>query len=180
MSTRNRAVFLDRDGTIIKDVHHLTRPDQIELLPDVAERIREINLAGWLVCVVTNQSVVGRDLCTNADVEEVHEKLTVMLIEQGAQINSFTWCPHLPADECYCHKPRPGLLYRMAVAHRLDLRECLMIGDAESDMLAARAAGCQFYKVKKNIGLTQWDPARLKDVREVKVLERRGNGRKPT
>lgn len=179
MSTRNRAVLLDRDGTIIKDVDHLISPDQIELLPDVAERIREINLAGWIVCVVTNQSVVGRGLCTNADVEEANEKLTLMMIEQGAQINSFVWCPHLPADDCYCRKPRPGLLYRTAIAWHLDLRECLMIGDSESDMLAARATGCQFFKVKTNVGLTQWDPGRLAKVREMKIVGRRDNGKNP-
>lgn len=172
---RNRAVFLDRDGTIIKQIdgEYVTKPEQIVLLPDVAERIKAINEVGWLVCVVTNQQCVGRELCTNEDVEEVHNRLALMLVADGAKINSFVWCPHLVSDDCYCRKPRSGMLYRMAVAHKLDLRECLMIGDAETDMLAAWAVGCQFHSVKKNAGLAQWDPRQLEEVREIKILERR-------
>jgi histidinol-phosphate phosphatase family protein len=150
---RNRAVILDRDGTIIKDVGHLTKVEQIEILPKVPEIIREINLQGWVVVVVTNQSVVGRGMCTNIDVEIVNDTITSMLLEQGAKIDAFVWCPHLPEDDCWCRKPRPGLLYRIAAAYHLDLRECLMIGDSETDMLAARSALCQFYHVKKNVGL---------------------------
>lgn len=174
-SIRNRAVILDRDGTLIKQVdgEYVTKPEQIEILPSVADRIRAINEAGWLVCVATNQQCVGKGLCTNQDVEEVNETLTGMLAVSGAMINSFVWCPHLESDGCYCRKPRPGLLYRLAIAHHLDLRECLFIGDSESDMLAARAAGCQWYAVKKNVGLAQWEPERLAKVREVKVLERK-------
>jgi len=171
--TRNRAVFLDRDGTIIRQVdgEYVTKPEQIDILPGAAERIKAINEAGWLVCIVTNQQCVGRGLCTNEDVEEVHNRLALALALSDAQINSFVWCPHELSDECYCRKPRPGLLYRMAIAHKLDLRECLMIGDSESDMLAARAAGCQWFPVKKNVGLVQWDPKSLANVREVKVLK---------
>jgi histidinol-phosphate phosphatase family protein len=168
--TRNRAVLLDRDGTIIKDVDHLTKVEQIEILPGVAKVIREINLRGWVVLVVTNQSVVRRGMCTNADVELVNDTITMRLLEDGAKIDAFVWCPHLPEDDCWCRKPRPGLLYRLAAAYHLDLRECLMIGDSESDMLAARAALCNFYAVKKNVGLAQWDVERLAKVREFKIL----------
>ena len=175
MSTRNRAVFLDRDGTIIRQVdgEYVTKPEQIDILPGAADRIKAINEAGWLVCIVTNQRCVAQGLCTNDDVEEVNNRLALALVLSDARINSFVWCPHELSDECYCRKPRPGLLYRMAVAHKLDLRECLMIGDSESDMLAARAAGCQWFPVKKNVGLAQWDPKKLANVREIKVLERR-------
>jgi D-glycero-D-manno-heptose 1,7-bisphosphate phosphatase len=172
---RNRAVILDRDGTLIRQVDgdYVMHPDKIEILPLVGERIKAINAAGWIVCVATNQQCVGKGLATNKDVEAVNKMLAAMLAAGGAQINSFVWCPHLESDGCYCRKPRPGLLYRLAIAWHLDLRECLMIGDSESDMLAARAAGCQWYPVKKNVGLQQWDPARLARVREFKVLERR-------
>lgn len=172
---RNRAVLLDRDGTLIKQVNgdYVMHPDQIEILPGVANTIREINLAGWIVLVVTNQQCVGKGLCTNADVELVHDALTTMLLKQGAEINGFVWCPHLRDDDCWCRKPRPGLLYRLAAAYHLDLRECLMIGNSETDMLAARAANCQFFSVKTNVGLAQWDPARLAKVKKIKVLERR-------
>lgn len=172
---RNRAVILDRDGTLIKQVdgEYVTKPEQIEILPRVGEIIRKINEAGWLVCVATNQQAVAKGICTNEDVKNVNNALTGMLAVSDAQINSFVWCPHSEDDGCYCRKPRPGLLYRLAVAHHLDLRECLMIGDSESDMLAARAALCQYYGVKTNVGLQQWDPARLAHVPEHKVLKGR-------
>lgn len=174
MSRRNRAVILDRDGTLIKQIdgEYVYKPEQIEILPGVAQVIKAINEAGWLVCVATNQQGVGKRLYTNKDVEETNNALAGMLAVSGAQINSFVWCPHLEGDGCYCRKPRPGLLYRLAVAHRLDLRECLFIGDGESDMLAARAALCRWYPVTKNVGLQQFDPVRLAKVREIKVLER--------
>jgi histidinol-phosphate phosphatase family protein len=172
--TRNRAVILDRDGTINAQVdgEYVMKPEQLEILPGVAEVIREINLAGWAVLVATNQQCVGKGLCANADVEQVNDALTAMLLEQGARIDAFVWCPHLESDDCWCRKPRPGLLYRLAAAYYLDLRECLMIGDSETDMLAARAANCQFYPVKTNVGLAQWDPARLAKVREIRILKR--------
>jgi histidinol-phosphate phosphatase family protein len=173
-SRRNRAVFLDRDGVLIEQVDgkYVTKPEQIKVLPEVGNRIATINRAGWLVCVVTNQACVHKDICTNEDVKEVHNKLIEMLAVSGARINSFVWCPHTQEEECYCRKPRPGMLYRMAVGHHLDLRECLMIGDSERDMLAARAAGCQFYEVKKNVGIAQWDPKRLLKMKEIKILPR--------
>jgi D-glycero-D-manno-heptose 1,7-bisphosphate phosphatase len=175
MPTRNRAVILDRDGTIIRqtDGEYVTKPEQIEILPGAAQVIKAINEAGWLVVVATNQQCVGKGLATNADVETTNNALAGMLALSDARINSFVWCPHLETDGCYCRKPRPGMLYRMAVAHRLDLRECLMIGDGEEDMLAAKAALCRWFPVTTNIGLAQFDPARLAKVREIKVLERR-------
>jgi len=171
-ATRNRAVILDRDGTINVQVDgsYVMHPDQLEILPGVAEVIREINLAGWAVLVVTNQQCVGKGLCTNDDVKCVNDALIARLLKQGAKVDAFVWCPHLKSDDCWCRKPRPGLLYRLAAAYHLDLRECLFIGDSETDMLAARAANCQFYSVKKNIGLAQWDPVKLAKVREIKIL----------
>jgi len=172
---RNRAVILDRDGTIIKQVdgQYVTKPEQIEILPGAAKVIHEINKAGWLVAVATNQQCVAKGICKNEDVELVHEALVKALLLSNAKIDLFVWCPHFSDADCYCRKPRPGLLYRIAAAARADLRECLMIGDAETDMLAARAANCQYFGVKKNVGLAQWDPARLEKVRRVRVLERR-------
>lgn len=174
-SHRNRAVILDRDGTIIRQVdgEYVTRPDQIDILPGAAERIRAINESGFAVLVASNQACVGKGLCTNADVETVNNTLTKMLMVSNARIDAFVWCPHLKTDDCWCRKPRPGLLYRLAAAYYLDLRECLMIGDSESDMLAARAALCQWFPVKKNVGLAQFDVPRLANVRTMKVIERR-------
>lgn len=167
--SRDRAVLLDRDGTIIKDVGHLTDVDQVELLPGAMETIKAINDAGWLIIIVTNQSVVGRGLCTNKDVEKIHNTIIGMALASDAYINGFIWCPHLPEDDCFCRKPRPGLLYRAAAAYHLDLRECIMIGDQMTDMLAAKAVLCNWYKVKSDVGLAGFDVARLEKVKERKV-----------
>ncbi len=166
---RNHAVFLDRDGTIIKDVDRLTCPDQVELLPGAIEAIKAINDAGWLVIVLTNQSVVGRGLCTNKEVEQIHNTIMGMAIVGDAHISGFVWCPHLPEDDCFCRKPRPGMLYRAAAAYHLDLRECLLIGDQMTDMLTAKAALCNWYKVDSRVGLAGFDVARLERIKERKV-----------
>jgi D-glycero-D-manno-heptose 1,7-bisphosphate phosphatase len=171
-SKRNRAVILDRDGTLNHQVdgEYILSPKDLKILPGVSERIKAINKAGWLTLIVTNQQCVGKGLCTNEVIGEVNDSLTKQLAISGARIDAYMWCPHLKEDECYCRKPRPGMFYYLASRYHLDLRECLFIGDSESDMLAARAANIQWFPVTKNKGIQQWNPESLAKVREMKVL----------
>ena len=151
-----KCLILDRDGVIIRDVDHLTKIEQVEILPGAADRIAAVNLMGIPVVVASNQSVVGRGLCTNEDVQAVNTYIATELAKMGAFIDFFVWCPHTPEDNCYCRKPKPGLLYRIANKLKLDLRECLMIGDAVTDKKAAIACRCPFVMVGKG-GLAEWD-----------------------
>jgi D-glycero-D-manno-heptose 1,7-bisphosphate phosphatase len=167
----NRAVFLDRDGTIIKDVGYLGDPDRVELLPNVAERIHAIWEAGWYPILVTNQAAVGYGHITKEDVDKVNQRMIDLLEEEmlplreegefgvGPIFAQVIFCPHRPSDECFCRKPNPGMLYVAAVRFGMDLRKCLMVGNSTEDVQAAKAANCPAFKVTNGLG--DWNPRQL-------------------
>jgi len=137
------AVFLDRDGTLIRDWHHVGRPEQVELLPGVGDAVRRLNEAGWPVIVVTNQSGIARGIFTQADYERVRARTEELLGEHGARLDGTYMCPHHPefTGPCECRKPGT-LLYRQAAeAHGIDLRGSWYIGDKLRDVLPARELG---------------------------------------
>jgi D-glycero-D-manno-heptose 1,7-bisphosphate phosphatase len=148
-ATNGRAVFLDRDGTLIELVHLLARADQVKLLPDVAPALARLKKAGFLLIVVTNQPVIARGLASANDVEQIHRRLQELL-PPAARIDAFYICPHHPEGvvaelraACDCRKPEPGLLLRAAREHNLTMSECFMVGDRDKDIEAGRRAGCQ-------------------------------------
>lgn len=155
----SRAVFLDRDGTVIRDVPNLADPDLVELLPGAAERIKAINDAGWLVFVVTNQACINRGLVAKSQVLRVHDRMQDLLNAEGAHVDTIIFCPHTPEQDCFCRKPRPGMLYGLATMHQLDLRECLLIGNSLDDIQAAKAANMPRFKVANGLG--DWSPRQL-------------------
>jgi histidinol-phosphate phosphatase family protein len=136
------AVFLDRDGTICKDVHYMSSPDQLELLPGVVEGISLLNSLGLKVIIVTNQSGIARGYFTEEALNEIHQKMLKMLSERGARIDGIYYCPHHPSEGCECRKPKIGLLLKAAQDFKLDLKNCFMIGDKCIDVQAGRNAGC--------------------------------------
>ncbi|HXD87156.1 MAG TPA: D-glycero-beta-D-manno-heptose 1,7-bisphosphate 7-phosphatase [Urbifossiella sp.] len=153
------AVFLDRDGVIIDDVHYLAMPDQVRLIPGSAEAIAALNQAGWPVVVATNQAGVGRGLFTEADVQAVHRHLSALLAGFGAKVDAFYYCPHFAESVhahyravCSCRKPQPGLLRQAAAELDLDLARSWMIGDRESDLQAGAAAGARTVLVRTGYG----------------------------
>jgi D-glycero-D-manno-heptose 1,7-bisphosphate phosphatase len=154
------AVFLDRDGVINDEVGHLTKPDQLKLLPGAASAIKRLNESGLLVIVVTNQSVIGRGWCAEADMEDIHDALSALLAAVGAQITQFRYCPHHPTEavgeyliDCDCRKPKPGMLHRAADELDLDLMASVMVGDRINDMIAGQEAGCRTVLVSTGLGL---------------------------
>jgi D-glycero-D-manno-heptose 1,7-bisphosphate phosphatase len=156
---RRPAVFLDRDGTIIEEVYYLACPSQVRLLPGAAEAIRDLNHAGFMVIVVTNQAGVARGYFPESRVAEVHSYLAARLADAGAKVDAFYYCPHHERDgiggyriACDCRKPRPGMLLRAAREHQLDLAESWMIGDKPSDVSAGSAAGCRSILVRTGYG----------------------------
>jgi D-glycero-D-manno-heptose 1,7-bisphosphate phosphatase len=143
-----RAVFLDRDGVLIRDVHLLTRTDQVEFLPGAPAAVGRLNRAGLLTVVVTNQTVVARGLATEEDVARVHAWMQARLREEGGAIDRFYLCPHHPQAtvpryrvECTCRKPRPGMLLQAAAELGIDLGQSYLVGDRVSDVAAGRHAG---------------------------------------
>ena len=137
MNALPSAVFLDRDGTIIKDVHYLSRPEQVELLEGTTEAIARINALLVPVVVVTNQSGIGRGYFSVSDYEATERRLNELLAERGAHIDASYYCPHTPEDECRCRKPDTLLFERAAEDLGIDLNSALFIGDRFRDIESA-------------------------------------------
>jgi D-glycero-D-manno-heptose 1,7-bisphosphate phosphatase len=143
-----RAVFLDRDGTLIELVHHLADPAKVRLLPRAAAAVRALRDEGYACVLVTNQSAVGRGLLTLGGLRDVHAELERQLREEGTELDGFYFCPVEPEQddptviEHPDRKPGPGMLLRAASELELDLGRSWMIGDTLSDLLAGRNAGC--------------------------------------
>ena len=154
LTEKQKAVFLDRDGTINKYVGFLRKVDDFELLPGVAEAIRKINLSGYLAIVVTNQPVVARGEISFEELREIHNKMETLLGREGAFIDKIYFCPHHPHKgfggevpelkiECDCRKPKPGMLLQAAKDFNIDLSQSWMIGDGDNDIKAGKIAGCR-------------------------------------
>lgn len=153
LTNKQKALFLDRDGTINKYVGFLRNIDDFELIPETVELIKAANSKGELVIVVTNQPVIARGELTWEQLEEIHNKMETLLGEQGAYVDDIFICPHHPDKgfegerpeykcECECRKPKPGLILQAAEKYNIDLSQSTMIGDSENDVLAGKAAGC--------------------------------------
>jgi histidinol-phosphate phosphatase family protein len=146
------AVFLDRDGTLIRETGYLSDPDAVELLPGVARALRNLMEAGYPLIVVSNQSGVGRGMFPASRVHAVMARLRETLREHGVELTSIRFCPHRPEDHCACRKPRPGLLELAAEDLDLSLRDSVAIGDKWIDGAAGRAAGGRGVLVRTGYG----------------------------
>jgi len=147
----NRAVFLDRDGTIIEDSGYLRDSQAIRPLPGALEALRRFCEAGWLLIVVTNQSGVGRGLISNEDMLEVRSAFEAVLERAGVRITATYCCLHAPEENCACRKPSPSMLFQAAAENSIDLSNSWMIGDREGDILSGRNAGCSTIWLRNNI-----------------------------
>ncbi len=164
LKNKQKAIFLDRDGTINKYVGFLRSIDDFELLPDAAEAIRLINESGYLAVVVTNQPVIARGEVTPLELDEIHKKMETLLGAEGAYLDAIYFCPHHPHSgfageikalkiDCDCRKPKPGMLQRAALDLNIDLASSFMIGDGENDVLAGKNAGCRSIQVGDTLSL---------------------------
>jgi D-glycero-D-manno-heptose 1,7-bisphosphate phosphatase len=136
-----RALFLDRDGTLIVDAEYPRDPDRVEVLPNVIEALLEMQRTFRLV-IVSNQSGIGRGLVSEAEARAVHERVMDIFFRAGVGFAGALYCPHAPDAGCECRKPAPGMLLTAAHEYHLDLAHSVMIGNRASDIVAGRAAGC--------------------------------------
>lgn len=154
LHNKQKAIFLDRDGTINKYVGFLRNIDDFELIEGVSEAIKLINQSGYLAIVVTNQPVIARGEVSWEELHEIHKKMETLLGKEGAYIDGIYICPHHPDKgfegerpeykfDCDCRKPKPGLLLQAAKDFNIDLNQSYMIGDSECDVEAGRNAGCK-------------------------------------
>jgi len=153
------AVFLDRDGVVIEEVHYLADPSQVRLLPGAAQAIARLNRLGIPVIVATNQAGVAHGLFPESRVAAVHRRLDELLAERHAHVDRYDYCPHHSAAKvpeyrvaCACRKPLPGMLLRAAEECGLDLRRSYLVGDKLSDLEAGRRAGCRVLLVRTGYG----------------------------
>lgn len=153
LKNKQKAVFLDRDGTINKYVGFLTKPEQFELIPGAAEAIKKINKSGYLAIVVTNQPVISRGDCTWEELREIHNKMETELGKEGAFVDAIYICPHHKDKgfegerpeykfDCECRKPKAGLLLLAAHDFNIDISQSIMIGDNNIDVESGINAGC--------------------------------------
>lgn len=154
LKNKQKAVFLDRDGTINRHVGFLRNEEDFELLPGVEDAIAGINKSGYLAIVVTNQPVIARGEVTYTQLQEIHNKMETLLGRKGAYLDAVYFCPHHPHKgfegeipelkiDCSCRKPKPGMLLQASEAFNIDLNQSFMIGDGKNDVEAGKAAGCK-------------------------------------
>ncbi len=161
LGNRQKAIFLDRDGTINKYVGFLRNIDDFELVDGVADAIRRINRSGYLAIVVTNQPVIARGEVSLEELELIHKKMETLLGQKGAYLDDIFYCPHHPDRgftgereeykiDCECRKPKPGMLLKAAEKYNIDLTKSWMIGDGENDLEAGKRAGCSVVYIGEN------------------------------
>lgn len=160
LSNKQKAIFLDRDGTINKYVGFLRKTEQMELVEDAAEAIKIINRSGYLAVIITNQPVIARGEVTFDELENINNKMETLLGKEGAYLDGIYFCPHHPHKgyegevpelkiDCNCRKPKPGLLIKAARELNIDLEKSWMIGDSDSDVQAGKNAGCKAVRIKE-------------------------------
>jgi histidinol-phosphate phosphatase family protein len=156
---RDVAIFVDRDGTLIEEVKHLTEIEQIRMIATAVEAIRRANQAGVRTVVITNQSVIARGYLTEEGLKRIHEDLRLRFREGGARLDAFYYCPHHPDQgtgpfvvDCNCRKPKPGMLLQASAEMGLDLHRSVMIGDTLGDVEAGHRAGAKSVLVETGYG----------------------------
>lgn len=150
---KNRAVFLDRDGTINIEKNYLVKYEDWEFIPKSVEAIKGFKELGFLVVVVSNQSGIARGYYSDVDVRNLHERVNTRLQKSGCMIDAFYICPHHPDfTACSCRKPAPGMLLKAAGELYIDLKSSYMIGDRLIDVQAGQNAGALAILVKTGYG----------------------------
>lgn len=184
------AIFLDRDGTLIEEVHFLRRIDQVRLLPGVPEALRDLRDAGFALVVLTNQSGVARGLLTEETLAGLHAELSRLLTEQGVALDGIYYCPHHPdhgpeeyRQDCNCRKPAPGLFEEACRDLDLEPASSWAVGDRLRDLEGAARLGCRGILVRTGYGREEALRAGpgvevAEDLAEAarRILARRGQG----
>ncbi len=147
---KRRAIFLDKDGTVVVNVPYNVNPDLIELMPGVIDGLLQLQAAGFVLILISNQAGLAHGYFTEPQLMAALRRLESILAEPGISLQGFLYCPHHPQGsvaelncECECRKPSPGLIERAALEHGIDLAESWFIGDILDDVEAGNRAGCK-------------------------------------
>lgn len=192
----HKAIFLDRDDTLIEDPGYINDPDDVKLLPGVAETLAGLRKMGYKLVVVTNQSAVARGILSEDVLDDIHERLEVLLSRQGVYLDGIFYCPYHPEGvipkyrrESDYRKPNPGMLLEAARDMNIDLEKSWMIGNSYSDVAAGHSAGCRTILVSSSANPAakeKGDPEADKiavNIKEavniVKMFQRKSRGVRP-
>jgi D-glycero-D-manno-heptose 1,7-bisphosphate phosphatase len=163
-----RAIFIDKDGTLVENVPYNVFPGLLELTWQAGQGLQLFRQLGYALCVVSNQSGLAQGLFTETALDLLHRRLAQTLAQYGVVLDGFYYCPHSPdgvitryAIPCTCRKPMPGMLYRAAREHGLDLAQSWMVGDILDDIEAGRRAGCRTVLID-NGNETEWKRSPLR------------------
>lgn len=175
----NKAVFLDRDNTLIEDPGYISGPDQVKLLPGVSNALTELRNMGYMLVVVTNQSAVARGIVTEKVLENIHQKMTTLLAHEGAYLDKIYYCPYHPdgvvpkyRKESNLRKPQPGMILRAADELDIDIDNSWMVGNSPRDITAGLNAGCKTILIVSSVNPTILKPTDPKpDEKAVNIKE---------
>ena len=145
---KSKAIFFDRDDTLIKDSGYMYRPEDLKFFDDTFQVLKELQSKGYLLFIVTNQSGIGRGYFEEKDMHIFNDHMLTELKAHGINIKEIVFCPHAPEDQCDCRKPSPKLINQLCEKHNVDRALSWMIGDKSSDIEAGRNAGLKTFKVK--------------------------------
>ncbi|MGA1825340.1 MAG: D-glycero-alpha-D-manno-heptose-1,7-bisphosphate 7-phosphatase [bacterium] len=163
-----KAIFLDRDGVINREIGHIHRVDDFHLLENVSNAIKLINQSEYLAIIITNQSAVARGLCTIKDIDAIHKKMKTLLGKDGAKLDAIYYCPHHPDKgvpgentvykvDCDCRKPKIGMLKKAAEDFNIDLTSSYFIGDSTRDIVCGQNAHMKTIGVRTGYGCNDGD-----------------------
>jgi histidinol-phosphate phosphatase family protein len=137
-----KAVFIDKDGTLVHDVPYNVDPQCVRLMAGAGQALHGMKKAGFKLIVISNQSGIARGLFKEQDLVAINRRIQSLLAAYGVEIDAFYYCPHGPADHCGCRKPQPGMILQAAKDHAIDPQISWMIGDILNDVEAGNRAGC--------------------------------------
>ena len=159
MSEKNKAVFLDRDGTIIEDSGYINSPEQIKFIPGSIEAIKKLNDAGYKVVIISNQAGIARGLLSEDMLQTIDKIIHRQILSGGGHIDASYYCPHHPEhgvypykQDCECRKPHPGLIKKAVKDKELELAGSFMVGDKSSDIETGKRAGVKTVFVRTGHG----------------------------
>jgi len=164
LSLPQKAIFLDRDGTLNRDMDKQISLENFALFPESAQALRLINKSEYLAIVATNQPMIAKGFITFEDLRQIHAKMETLLGKEGAYVDAVYFCPHHPERgfagevrelkiDCDCRKPKPGMLLRAAADHHIDLGKSWLIGDSDRDMEAASNAGVKAVRIGAGVNV---------------------------
>ncbi|MCL5733612.1 MAG: HAD family hydrolase [Patescibacteria group bacterium] len=137
----HKAIFIDRDNTLIKDEGYFHDPEAIEFIDGAIEALRALRKNGFLIFIITNQSGIGRGIFTKEELGDVHKEIIKLLKKEGVEIDAIYYCPHHPSDNCDCRKPKPYLVNQAIKNYDVDIKNSFFIGNDLKDMQTGRNAG---------------------------------------